>query len=182
MINMTENRKGQRGFTLIEILIVLAVLAVLAAIVVPNVSGFLGRGKARSFESDQRILQAAVDAWRTDIESRKGGKWPTVSEGKGALADADTDGVDIGTDSTVLDIAELSSDGYIAGTDVVRSFAYSAGTETGATNTPIGSYIWYVNSSGRVTGVQWEDDANSDDVIDLGEKNSTEGFITDVYP
>ncbi|MBI2830422.1 MAG: prepilin-type N-terminal cleavage/methylation domain-containing protein, partial [Chloroflexi bacterium] len=30
-------RRGQKGFTLIEILIVLAVLGVLAAVVVPNV-------------------------------------------------------------------------------------------------------------------------------------------------
>ncbi len=35
--------KRDAGFTLIEILIAIALLAVISAIIVPNVTGFLGR-------------------------------------------------------------------------------------------------------------------------------------------
>ena len=57
--------RGQKGFTLIEILIVLALMAVLAAIVIPNVQGFLGRGKDDSYKVDKKTLQAAVDGYYT---------------------------------------------------------------------------------------------------------------------
>lgn len=174
-------RDKQRGFTLIEIIIVLAVLAILAAVAIPNVTGFLSRGKQDAFNVDQRILQAAVDAWRTDISHRTGSPWPTVGGGKGALTDTGSDGVDIGTDSTVIKISLVVTDGYLKGNDVVKSFAYSTGTQTGATNSPPGSYVWYADNSGRVQARRWTD-TDSNGVIALSELAGSDGFVTDVYP
>ena len=178
---MLRPKKGSRGFTLIEIIIVLAVIGVLAAIAIPNVTGFLSQGKHSAFDADQRILQAAVDGWRTDIYNRPGNQWPTVGGWKGPLTDTGVDGVDIGTDSTVIKISLLSTGGQLKGTDVVRSFAYSTGTGTGATNSPIGSYVWYVDNSGRVQARKWTD-TDSDGIVDLGEVAVSDGFVTDVYP
>ena len=183
-------RKFQKGFTLIEILIVLAVLAVLAAVVVPNVAGFLGRGKERGFDSDRRILQAAVDAWRTDVGARAGNKWPTITDSNGAVTSVnctedgvETNGVDVGVIDTNCHLLEISSlaPTYIKGTDVVRSFAYSTGTDTDATNSPAGSYIWYVDASGLVQGKRWTD-SDSDNVIDASEIAASDGMVADVYP
>jgi prepilin-type N-terminal cleavage/methylation domain-containing protein len=56
-------RRGERGFTLIEILVVVAMLAVLAAIVILNLSAFVGRGKAAACETDLASVQTAVDAY-----------------------------------------------------------------------------------------------------------------------
>ncbi|MBI2934373.1 MAG: prepilin-type N-terminal cleavage/methylation domain-containing protein, partial [Chloroflexi bacterium] len=71
--------RSSKGFTLVELMIVLAVLAVLAAVVIPNVSGYLGRGKERAWDADRDILQSAVDAWRTDIRNRAGNPWPVLT-------------------------------------------------------------------------------------------------------
>ena len=38
------NRKGEKGFTLVELLIVFTLLGVLAAIMIPNVAGLIGYG------------------------------------------------------------------------------------------------------------------------------------------
>ncbi len=179
-----KSSKGHsKGFTLVEIMIVLAVLAVLAAVVIPNVSGFLGRGKERAFSRDRDILQATVDAWRTDVGSRGGNPWPTVGGVKGALADADANGVDVGTDSTVIKVSLLTTGAYLKGNDVVKSFAYTTGTTgTGATNAVVGSYIWYIDANGLVQGNRWTDTATGVGIVNLAEKAASDGFATDVYP
>jgi len=174
--------KGTKGFTLIEILVVLAVLGVLAAVVVPNVTGFLGRGKDRGWEADRRLLQGAVDAWRTDTTSRGGNPWPTVGGVAGALADSGSNGVDIGTDSTVIKVSLLTTGNYIKGNDAVRSFAYSTGTGTGATNAIVGSYVWYIDANGLVQARQWTDTSTGAGVVNLAEVAASDGFVTDVYP
>lgn len=66
---MKPVRRGQRGFTLVELLIVLAILAVLAAVVIPNVTGMLGRGQKQSYETDAKTIQSGVMAYIMDIRA-----------------------------------------------------------------------------------------------------------------
>jgi prepilin-type N-terminal cleavage/methylation domain-containing protein len=182
---------GRRGFTLIEIIIVMAVLGVLAAVVVPNVGGFVTRGKDRSFEADRRMLQSAVDAWRTDVGNRAGNPWPTLTGSKGAATSCaesgvETNGVDVGTiqaDCHIIKISELYPS-YLKGADAVKSFAYSTGTATGATNSPAGSYVWYVDANGLVQAKRWTPASTSDTTVGAvgGEVASGDGMVTDVYP
>jgi prepilin-type N-terminal cleavage/methylation domain-containing protein len=182
--------RGHRGFTLIEIIIVLAVLGVLAAVVVPNVAGFVTRGKDRSFEADRRLLQGAVDAWRTS-GANAGNPWPTLTGNKGAITScaedgAETNGVDVGvidSDCHIIKITSLAPN-YIKGTDAVKSFAYSASTTTGATNSPTGSYVWYIDANGLVQARRWTAASSSDTTVGAvgGETSSTDGMVADVYP
>lgn len=180
--------KGQKGFTLIEIIIVLAVIGVLAAIVVPNVQGFLGQGKQRSWAADRDILQAAVDAWRTDIENRAGGQWPTIGAQQatpggtiGTPSDNNTDGdfMDAADTNSFIDIALLATDGFLKSASTVKSAAKDA-TNVGSTNTNNnGSYYWYIDSNGLVQSWYPADDTLGTSVdIDSGEL----GFQTGVYP
>jgi prepilin-type N-terminal cleavage/methylation domain-containing protein len=54
--------KGEKGFTLVELLIVFTLLAVLAAIMIPNVSGLVSYGHAEAAATELSILQTSMDA------------------------------------------------------------------------------------------------------------------------
>ncbi|MCI0857262.1 MAG: prepilin-type N-terminal cleavage/methylation domain-containing protein [Chloroflexi bacterium] len=58
--------KGERGFTLVELVVVIAILGVLAAISVPLVNNFLDSSKAQAYNLERERIQRAVDAYRTD--------------------------------------------------------------------------------------------------------------------
>ena len=57
---------GQRGFTLIEMLVVIAVMGVLAAVVVPNVTTFIGGGQTQGAATEWDIVQTAMDSMMVD--------------------------------------------------------------------------------------------------------------------
>ncbi len=57
---------GQKGFTLIEILLVITILGVLAAIAVPNLISFLDVGKTEAMETERDGVQAAMIALMMD--------------------------------------------------------------------------------------------------------------------
>ena len=59
-------RYGQKGFTLIELLVVIAILGVLAAVVVPNVSKFMGKGKDEAGLTELHNVQTAVTGMMAD--------------------------------------------------------------------------------------------------------------------
>jgi general secretion pathway protein G len=61
-----RRRRGQEGFTLIELLVVIAVLAILAAIVIFNVTGVSNRGSLAACQTDLKTIQVASDAFYND--------------------------------------------------------------------------------------------------------------------
>ena len=157
---------GQRGLTLVELAIVLAIVGVLAAVVVPNVGGFLGKGSKQSFDADRQTLQTASDSFRTDASNI-----PKAFSTIGALSAATTDdctgGKGAGTPGTgcnpYIDIAALVdganvdqsvdgskevAGGLLANTDSVKSA--DPAKNVGATNSPAGSYGWYIDANGQV--------------------------------
>ncbi len=160
-------KRGEKGFTLIEIIIVLAVLGILAAIVIPNVSGFIGTSKERGWQADKNVLQAAVDSWRTDFTQRgSGDKWP-VADNK-TVGKPTVTGAAITAEKGMIYIDLLATDNYISGKDAVKSA--NTAYMTTANNTPTGSYVWYIHTNGTIRSIYYDGSAWQDD------------FVSGVYP
>ncbi len=64
---MKRFKRGEKGFTLVELLIVVAILGVLAAVVIPNVIGLMGRGGAQAYETDSEVIQLATATFYSDV-------------------------------------------------------------------------------------------------------------------
>jgi len=78
-----KKQKNKNAFSLIELLLVMVILTVLGAVIVPK---FANRGKqARetAAKTDIRNLEMQIDAFEIDT-----GRYPTTSEGIGALLHA----------------------------------------------------------------------------------------------
>lgn len=58
--------RNQKAFTLVELLVVIAIMGVLAAVVVPNLTGFTGKGKAEAKSTELQNMQIAVRAMMVD--------------------------------------------------------------------------------------------------------------------
>ncbi len=172
-------RRGQKGFTLIELVIILAVLGVLAAIVIPNVSGFLGRGKERAYEADRNILQSAVDSWRTDIGKRSANAWPIVTGPPYVLGIPTVVDGAVTVNKGIIDMTKLydattPDQNYLKGTDAVKS-AYK--TLNKSTQVQDGSYIWYIDVDGVVKSILYDRNLATPKVDE-----TKTNFQTDVYP
>lgn len=73
-------RAGQKGFTLLEIMIVVVILGLLASFVIPNLMGNKEKADHQKAVSDITALENALDMYRLD-----NGRYPTEAQGLQAL-------------------------------------------------------------------------------------------------
>jgi len=73
-------RRGQRGFTLMELLVVLAILGLLAGLVGPQVLNQLGGAKSKTAKIQIKDLEQTLEMYKLDV-----GRYPNTDEGLVAL-------------------------------------------------------------------------------------------------
>lgn len=77
---MHRNRHGEKGFTLIEMLIVMVILGLLAALVGPRMFGKVGKSKQKAAKAQIALFETALDTYRLDTS-----RYPTTDQGLQAL-------------------------------------------------------------------------------------------------
>ncbi|MDO5653843.1 MAG: type II secretion system protein GspG, partial [Brachymonas sp.] len=60
------NKRLQRGFTMIELMVVLVIIAVLGAFVVPNVIGRTDEARITAAKTDINAIQQALKLYKVD--------------------------------------------------------------------------------------------------------------------
>jgi general secretion pathway protein G len=75
-------RRGEDGFTLLELLVVLAILGMLAAIAAPRVIAYLGSARTDTARVQMSNIATALDLYRLET-----GRYPSQADGLQALVE-----------------------------------------------------------------------------------------------
>jgi prepilin-type N-terminal cleavage/methylation domain-containing protein len=67
------NRRGRKGFTLVEVIVVLVILAILAAIAIPALTGYIDKANWTSVKMQVRTQMTALQTMIMDQATRNGG-------------------------------------------------------------------------------------------------------------
>jgi prepilin-type N-terminal cleavage/methylation domain-containing protein len=115
---MKKVRRGEGGFTLLELLIVIAILGIIAAVVVLNLSKITGRGYVEAANAELDAVRTATQVYYID-----NGSWPAITDeivGDADVLDPYMDGVT--NCKYTVDAANATAAGDVTGTGATGKF------------------------------------------------------------
>src|SRR4249919_4299585 len=77
---MAAARDGERGFTLVEMLVVITVMGLIMGLIGPRVLNYLGESKVKAAKIQLQSFSSALDLFNLDA-----GRYPSSAEGLAAL-------------------------------------------------------------------------------------------------
>jgi general secretion pathway protein G len=82
-----NDRLGDAGFTLVELLVVLAIIGLIAALAAPQVLRYLGKARVDTTQAQMKNIAGALELYFLDS-----GQYPTSEAGLGVLISPPSDG------------------------------------------------------------------------------------------
>jgi prepilin-type N-terminal cleavage/methylation domain-containing protein len=83
---MKRLHRGEKGFTLMELLIVIAILGIIAAVVAPSGAGLITSGRLNAAQTEAEHVKTAAAGYVGEY-----GKWPDSSDDVGFFFEGDSD-------------------------------------------------------------------------------------------
>jgi prepilin-type N-terminal cleavage/methylation domain-containing protein len=135
-----KNRKKNKGFTLVELIVVLVILAILAAILVPALLGYIDRAKEQQVLLNARSCMMAAQAELSELYAKEE-VWSKYM---------DVSGTDIA--NTIIDTADVSCDWLVVGCDAAMAKGVRAGYKVTFVYYKEGDYEVYFDGTTWVEG------------------------------
>ena len=105
-----DRHEADGGFTLVELLVVVVIMGVLATVSVLGVRGLTDRGQASACESDQRVMEVAVETWFADESLATSGSLTEAALVDAQLLRDESTLFNVQTDGTVVPVADGACD------------------------------------------------------------------------
>ena len=73
-------RRGQEGFTLLEVMVVIVIIGLMATLVIPNIMGSKAKADQQKAKADISMLESSLEMYHLDNN-----RYPTTEQGLQAL-------------------------------------------------------------------------------------------------
>lgn len=125
-----EQKKNNKGFTLVELIVVLVILAILAAILVPALLGYIDRAKGQQIVLNARSCYTAAQAELSSMYG-KGEAPDKITASAHVTSITDTADIPSTCTSLIIGAAELKAGATTTEKHAAYTVSYVAYTENG---------------------------------------------------